>query len=151
MGVETKPVEQSAGFLRSGIDTDRQHDVWDAQHVSNGSFVFSTVVERLCHALWPRTLAGTNRHVCVYPPIHNSAPVSHFLRSIEATTAVEPGATLHGLRVSFAAEHGRDGNASDSEVAALLGDRSDRMGKHYTRHVTNESKVIGVFDRRKKP
>jgi hypothetical protein len=81
---------------------------------------------------------------------HMQTAVSHFLRGIEATTAVEPGATLHGLRVSFAAEHGRDGNASDSEVAALLGDRSDRMGKHYTRHVTNESKVIGVFDRRKK-
>jgi hypothetical protein len=76
--------------------------------------------------------------------------VSHYLRSIEATTAVEPGATLHGLRVSFAAEYGRDHNANDGEVAALLGDRSERMGKHYTRHVTNESKVIGVFDRKKK-
>ena len=62
------------GFFTIRYRHDRQHDVWDAQHVSNGSFVFSTVVERLCHALWPRTLAGTNRHVCVYPPIHNSAP-----------------------------------------------------------------------------
>jgi hypothetical protein len=76
--------------------------------------------------------------------------VSHFLRSIEATSAVEPGATLHGLRVSYAAEFGRDGT-SDGDVAALLGDRSDRMGKHYTRHVKNESKVTRAFEGRKKP
>lgn len=75
--------------------------------------------------------------------------VSHFLRSIEATTAVESGATLHGLRVSYAAEKGRDG-ANDSEVAAALGDRSDRMGKHYTRNVTAESKVIRAFEAGKK-
>jgi hypothetical protein len=81
---------------------------------------------------------------------HMQTAVSHFLRGIEETTAVEPGATLHGLRVSYAAEKGRDG-ASDSEVAAALGDRSDRMGKHYTRHVTNESKVIRAFQGRKKP
>jgi site-specific recombinase XerD len=70
--------------------------------------------------------------------------VSHFLRGIEATSAVEPGATLHGLRVSFAAELGRDG-ASDGDVAAALGDKSERMGKHYTRHVENETKVIRAF------
>ena len=75
--------------------------------------------------------------------------VSHFLRGIEATTAVEPGATLHGLRVSCAAQKGREG-ASDSEVAAVLGDRSDRMGKHYTRNVTAESKVIRAFEAGKK-
>jgi len=74
--------------------------------------------------------------------------VSHFLRGIEATTAVEPGATLHGLRVSYAAEKGRDGS-DNSEVAAALGDRSDAMGRHYTRHVTAESKVIRAFARKK--
>jgi hypothetical protein len=81
---------------------------------------------------------------------HMQTAVSHFLRSIEATSAVEPGATLHGLRVSYAAEFGRDGT-SDGDVAALLGDRSDRMGKHYTRHVKNESKVTRAFEGRKKP
>ncbi len=70
--------------------------------------------------------------------------VSHFLRSIEKTTAVEAGATLHGLRVSYAADLGR-GGASDGDVAAALGDRSERMGKHYTRHVENEAKVIRAF------
>ena len=70
--------------------------------------------------------------------------VSHFLRSIQDTSAVEPGATLHGLRVSYAADLGRDG-ASDGDVAAALGDRSERMGKHYTRHVEKEAKIIRAF------
>jgi hypothetical protein len=81
---------------------------------------------------------------------HMQTAVSHFLRGIEATSAVEPGATLHGLRVSFAAELGRDG-ASNGDVAAALGDKSERMGKHYTRHVENESKVVRAFGHRKKP
>jgi hypothetical protein len=79
---------------------------------------------------------------------HMQTAVSHFLRGIEGTSAVEPGTTLHGLRVSYAAEFGRDG-ASDGDVAALLGDRSERMGKHYTRHVKNESKVIRAFEGRR--
>ena len=70
--------------------------------------------------------------------------VSHFLRSIQDTSAVEPGATLHGLRVSYAADLGRDG-VSDGDVAAALGDRSERMGKHYTRHVEKEAKIIRAF------
>jgi hypothetical protein len=81
---------------------------------------------------------------------HMQTAVSHFLRGIEATSAVEPGATLHGLRVSFAAELGREG-VSNGDVAAALGDRSERMGKHYTRHVENESKVIRAFGHKKKP
>lgn len=76
--------------------------------------------------------------------------VSHFLRSIQKEGGVEPGATLHGLRVSFAAELGR-GTASDSDVAAALGDRSERMGKHYTRHVKNETRVIRAFEGKKRP
>lgn len=75
---------------------------------------------------------------------HMQTEVSHFLRSIQGKTAVEAGATLHGLRVSYAADLGRDG-ASDSDVAAALGDRSERMGRHYTRHVENEAKVIRAF------
>lgn len=73
--------------------------------------------------------------------------VSHFLRDHEEGTAIEPGSTLHGLRVSYAAELGRDGS-SDSDVAAALGDRSEAMGKHYTRHVQNEVKVIRAFERK---
>lgn len=76
--------------------------------------------------------------------------VSHFLRGIEDSSAVEPGATLHGLRVSYAAELGR-GGASNGDVAAALGDRSERMGKHYTRHVENEARVIRAFESKKKP
>ena len=44
------------------------------------------------------------------------------------------GTTLHGLRVSYAAWWKRNG-ASDAEVADLIGDKSQRMGAHYTRHV----------------
>jgi integrase len=73
--------------------------------------------------------------------------VSHFLRGIEAISAVEPGSTLHGLRVSYAAEH-RRGGADTSDVSAALGDRSTRMGEHYTRHVENETKVIRAFRKR---
>jgi integrase len=75
--------------------------------------------------------------------------VSHFLRSVQAKSAVEAGATLHGLRVSFAAELGRAGT-SDADVAAALGDRSERMGKHYTRHVENEGRVIRAFEAKKR-
>ncbi len=35
--------------------------------------------------------------------------------------------------------------ADDAEVAAGLGDKSQRMGTHYTRHVENEAKVIRAF------
>ena len=75
--------------------------------------------------------------------------VSHFLRTFRDTSAVEAGATLHGLRVSFAAELGRAGT-SDADVAAALGDRSERMGKHYTRHVENEGRVIRAFEAKKR-
>ena len=35
----------------------------------------------------------------------------------------------------------------NSEVADLLGDKSERMGKHYTRHVEAEANVIRAFTR----
>ncbi len=76
--------------------------------------------------------------------------VSHYLRGIQGETAVEAGATLHGLRVSYAAELGR-GGASDGDVAAALGDRSEAMGKHYTRHVQNETRVVRAFKSKAKP
>jgi site-specific recombinase XerD len=74
--------------------------------------------------------------------------VSHFLRGIKDVSAVGAGATLHGLRVSYAAELRRDG-ADAGGVAAALGDRSTRMGEHYTRHVENEAKVIRAFGKKK--
>jgi hypothetical protein len=76
--------------------------------------------------------------------------VSHYLRRLEKDGLIGTGTTLHGLRVSYAAELGR-GGASDGDVAAALGDRSERMGKHYTRHVENEARVIRAFEGKKKP
>lgn len=72
--------------------------------------------------------------------------VSHWLRDREREGLIGAGTTLHGLRVSYAAWWKRNG-ASDGEVADLLGDRSERMGKHYTRHVEREVNVIRAFNR----
>lgn len=75
--------------------------------------------------------------------------VSHFLRDLEADGKIGSGTTLHGLRTTYAADLSRSG-ASTAEVAAALGDKSERMGAHYTRHVENEAKVIRAFEGRKK-
>jgi integrase len=72
--------------------------------------------------------------------------VSHWLRRQEAKGLIGDGTTLHGLRVSYAAWWKRNG-ASDSEVAALIGDKSLRMGTHYTRHVESEVSIIRAFAR----
>ncbi len=74
--------------------------------------------------------------------------VSHFLKRLEKAGKLSPGATLHGLRVTYAAAFRRDG-ADIGQVAAALGDRSEAMGAHYTRHVENEAKVIRAFEARK--
>ncbi|MFA9263237.1 MAG: hypothetical protein ACEQSB_08030, partial [Undibacterium sp.] len=73
--------------------------------------------------------------------------VSHWLRDRERDGLIGSGTTLHGLRVSYAAWWKRTGGASDGEVADLLGDKSERMGKHYTRHVEREVNVIRAFER----
>jgi integrase len=73
--------------------------------------------------------------------------VSHFLRDLERDGLVGDGTTLHGLRVSYAAWWKRTGGASNSEVADLLGDESENMGKHYTRHVDAENNVIRASTR----
>ena len=70
--------------------------------------------------------------------------VSHWLKKAERDGLLQPGATLHGLRATYASEKKRSG-ANDSEVAAALGDRTTRMGEHYTRHVESEAKVIRAF------
>lgn len=74
--------------------------------------------------------------------------VSHWLRDREREGLIGAGTTLHGLRVSYAAWWKRLG-ATDGEVADLLGDKSERMGKHYTRHVEREVNVTRAFDRLK--
>jgi len=74
--------------------------------------------------------------------------VSHWLRDQERKGLIGSGTTLHGLRVSYAAWWKRNG-ASDAEVAALIGDKSQRMGTHYTRHVENEVSITRAFARLK--
>lgn len=75
--------------------------------------------------------------------------VSHFLRKIEEDGLIGPNTTLHGLRVTYASDLRRSG-AGTGDVAAALGDKSERMGAHYTRHVENEAKVIRAFEGKKK-
>ena len=72
--------------------------------------------------------------------------VSHWLRDREADGLIGAGTTLHGLRVSYAAWWKRNG-ASDAEVAALIGDKSQSMGTHYTRHVKEEVSIVMAFNR----
>jgi len=72
--------------------------------------------------------------------------VSHWLRDQERKGHVGAGTTLHGLRVSYAAWWKRMG-ASDEEVARLIGDKSPRMGAHYTRHVEDEVSITRSFNR----
>lgn len=75
--------------------------------------------------------------------------VSHYLRALEKDGKIGAGTTLHGLRVTYAADLRRAG-ADAGEVAAALGDKSERMGTHYTRHVENEAKVIRAFKGKQK-
>jgi hypothetical protein len=70
--------------------------------------------------------------------------VSHYLRDLERDGHIRAGTTLHGLRTTYAADLKRHG-ADTGDVAAALGDKSERMGAHYTRHVENEAKVIRAF------
>jgi integrase len=73
--------------------------------------------------------------------------VSHWLRDRERDGLIGAGTNLHGLRVSYAAWWKRTGGASNSEVADLLGDESESMGKHYTRHVDSENNINRAFSR----
>jgi hypothetical protein len=74
--------------------------------------------------------------------------VSHWLRDRERDGKIGAGTTLHGLRVSYAAWWKRNG-ASDEEVARLIGDKSVKMGAHYTRHVEDEVSIVRAFGRLK--
>lgn len=105
-------------------------------------------------------LDGLTRTAMVIATRNNGTPwdsekqmqwtVSHFLRDLERAGKIGSGTTLHGLRVTYAADLRRNG-AATSDVAAALGDRSERMGEHYTRHVENEARVIRAFEGKKKP
>lgn len=74
--------------------------------------------------------------------------VSHWLRDRERDGLIGAGTTLHGLRVSYAAWWKRNG-ATNREVADLIGDESETMGAHYTRHVETEQSIIKAFGRLK--
>lgn len=74
---------------------------------------------------------------------------SNWMAGLRKKGLVGDGLTLHGLRVTYAARLKRDG-ANTSNVAAALGDRDERMGAHYTRHVENEARVIQAFGKPKK-
>jgi hypothetical protein len=50
------------------------------------------------------------------------------------------------LRVSYAAWWKRN-DASDQEVASLIGDKSVQMGAHYTRHIEDGVSIIRAFNR----
>jgi integrase len=73
---------------------------------------------------------------------------SHFFRDLEAKGLIGSGTTLHGLRSSYAAWWKRNG-ATNREIADLLGDESEAMGAHYSRHVERESNVIRAFEKLK--
>lgn len=75
--------------------------------------------------------------------------VSNWLGALEKRKLTGPDLTLHGLRVTYASALKRQG-ANTSNVAAALGDRDERMGAHYTRHVENEAKVKQAFGKPKK-
>lgn len=76
--------------------------------------------------------------------------VSHYLRALEKDGRIGAQTTLHGLRATYAADLRRNG-AATGDVAAALGDRSERMGEHYTRHVENETRVIRAFKGKTNP
>ncbi|WP_316176538.1 MULTISPECIES: tyrosine-type recombinase/integrase [unclassified Bradyrhizobium] len=76
------------------------------------------------------------------------AVVSRWLREKEREGLIGAGTTVHGLRVSYAAWWKRNG-ATDAEIADLLGDKSQRMGTHYTRHVAREDNAVRAFKRLK--
>lgn len=70
--------------------------------------------------------------------------VSDFLDRLKAADVIRRGCTLHGLRTTYAAAIKRDGY-DDAAVADALGDKSQAMGTHYTRHVERETTLRKIF------
>ncbi len=95
----------------------------------------------------PLTLIAVRDDGTVWPSEKEmQTRVSHWLRDQERAGHIGAGTTLHGLRVSYAAWWRRNG-ANTREVADLIGDESERMGAHYTRHVEAEQNIIRAFSR----
>lgn len=107
-------------------------------------------------------LDGLDRTALHIATKHNGTPwrdeeqmqkgFSNWLSAQRRAGVVGDGCTLHGLRVTYAAAikrraFERGETVDNSGVAAALGDRDERMGAHYTRHVENEIKVIQAFGR----
>lgn len=70
--------------------------------------------------------------------------VSDYFSELKEKGLIREGCTLHGLRVTYAAAIRRQG-FDTGIVADALGDRSRRMGEHYTRHVEKELGRLKVF------
>lgn len=111
----------------------------------NGEAIWMPVVPALQAHL--SAIDATSTHICTradgtpWPSVVTmQTAVSHFLKRMERDGKADTGITLHGLRVTFAAALRRDG-ADRGMVASALGDRSERMGTHYTRHVEREAQV----------
>lgn len=71
--------------------------------------------------------------------------VSDYLTTLKKDELIREGCTLHGLRVTYAAAIRRQG-FDTGIVADALGDRSRRMGEHYTRHVEKELGRMKIFN-----
>jgi len=70
--------------------------------------------------------------------------VSDYLSELKKCGLIREGCTLHGLRVTYAAAIRRKG-FDTGLVADALGDRSRKMGEHYTRHVEKELGRLVIF------
>ncbi|MGB3417801.1 MAG: integrase [Mesorhizobium sp.] len=73
--------------------------------------------------------------------------VSDFLSGLKDAGLIRQGCTLHGLRVTYAASIRRM-DLDAGTVADALGDRSTRMGEHYTRHVEKEAGRMRAWKRK---
>lgn len=73
--------------------------------------------------------------------------VSDFLTELKRDGIIRQGCTLHGLRVTYAASIRRM-DLDAGTVADALGDRSTRMGEHYTRHVEKEAGRMRAWKRK---
>jgi integrase len=73
--------------------------------------------------------------------------VSDYFTELKQDGLLREGCTLHGLRVTYAAAIRRQG-FDTGIVADALGDRSRRMGEHYTRHVEKELGRLKIFNRK---
>lgn len=73
--------------------------------------------------------------------------VSDYLTVLKDEGLIREGCTLHGLRVTYAAAIRRM-DLDTGTVADALGDRSKRMGEHYTRHVEKEVSRLRAWRRK---